>query len=252
MRLRDHFAAEIEAGTLAPGARLPPERDLAQQFSITRVTLRQALSILEAEGLIFREERRGWFISPPRVRYDPTANASFTQSISRQGRLSGTKVLSKQKTVASLFESRLLDCADGDPLFVISRLRTVDARAVLVEQTHIRADRCPGLLDHPLDGSLTDLMADKYGIIEHRVHISMRPTAISEFPAKALGVAVGTPGLYLIRTIVDQHDKVIEIDEEFWRHDAIDICISTTGTPVENSSDYDLEKQHGAGEPAAP
>ncbi|MFQ5458544.1 MAG: GntR family transcriptional regulator, partial [Myxococcota bacterium] len=95
MRFRDHFAAMIEVGTLAPGTKLPSERALAEEFSLTRVTVRQALIRMEAEGLIFREERRGWFVSPPRVRYDPTANTSFTESITEQGRVAGTTVLSK-------------------------------------------------------------------------------------------------------------------------------------------------------------
>ena len=97
MRFRDHFAALIEAGRLVPGAKLPTERVLAEEFSITRVTVRQALTRMEAEGLIFREERRGWFVSPPRVHYDPTANTSFTKSIAEQGRAAGTQILSKQQ-----------------------------------------------------------------------------------------------------------------------------------------------------------
>ena len=229
LRFRDHFAAVIEAGALAPGAKLPPERALAEEFSITRVTVHQALIRMEAEGLIFREERRGWFISPPRVRYDPTANTSFTESVAEQGRVVGTTVLSKREVPASQWESTHLGCAVGDPTFIISRLRTVDGRAVLVEQIHVKAERCPGLLDYPLDQSLTDLMSEKFGIVEHRAEINMRPTALSEIPAKALGVAVGTPGLYLSRTVLDQFDEVVELDQEFWRHDAIDICVSATG-----------------------
>ena len=229
VRFRDHFAAMIEAGTLAPGTKLPPERALAEEFSITRVTVRQALTRMEAEGLIFREERRGWFVSPPRVRYDPTANTSFTESVIEQGRVAGTTILSKQQVAASQWESTHLGCALGDPIFVINRLRTVDGRAVLVEQIHIRAERCPGLLDCPLDRSMTGLMAEKFGIVEYRTQINMRPTALSEFPAKALGVAVGTPSLYLSRTILDQFNEVVELDQEFWRHDAIEICVSATG-----------------------
>ncbi|MEE8394048.1 MAG: UTRA domain-containing protein [Rhodospirillales bacterium] len=229
MRFRDHFAAMIEAGTLAPGTRLPPERALAEEFSITRVTVRQALIRMEAEGLIFREQRRGWFVSPPRVHYDPTANTSFTESITEQGRVAGTTVLSKQQVAASKWESTHLGCAVGDPVFIISRLRTVDGRPVLVEQIYVKAERCPGLLDYPLDQSMTDLMASKFGIIEHRAQINMRPTALSEVPAKALGVAVGTPSLYLSRAILDQFDEVVELDQEFWRHDAIDICVSAAG-----------------------
>jgi len=229
VRLRDHFAAMIEAGTLAPGTKLPPERALAEEFSITRVTVRQALTRMEAEGLIFREERRGGFVSPPRVCYDPTANTSFTESIAKQGRAAGTTILSKQRVAATQWESDHLGCAVGDPIFVISRLRTVDGRAVLVEQIHVKAERCPGLLDYPLDRSMTGLMAEKFGIVEHRTQINMRPTALSEFPAKALGVAVGTPSLYLSRTILDQFDEVVELDQEFWRHDAIEICVSAAG-----------------------
>ncbi len=229
VRFRDHFAAMIEAGTLASSTKLPPERALAEEFSITRVTVRQALIRMEAEGLIFREERRGWFVSPPRVRYDPTANTSFTESITEQGRVAGTTILSQQRIAAAQWESTHLGCAVGDPVFFISRLRTVDGRAVMVEQIHVKAARCPGLLDYPLDQSMTGLMSEKFGIIEHRSQINMRPTALSGFPAKALGVAVGTPSLYLSRTILDQFNEVVEVDQEYWRHDAIEICVSAAG-----------------------
>ena len=236
IHFRDHFASMIEVQTLAPGSKLPPERTLAEEFEISRVTVRQALIRMEAEGLIFREERRGWFVSPPRIRYDPTANTSFTESITKQGRVAGTTVLSKQQVVASKWISNLLRCAVGAPIFIISRLRSVDGRAVMVEQIHVNAKRCPGLLDYPLDQSMTDLMLEKFGIIEHRTQISMRPTALSDQPAKALGASVGTPSLYLSRTILDQLKEVIEFDHEFWRHDAIDICVSTVGNLEEETN----------------
>lgn len=231
MRFRDHFAAMIEAGTLAAGAKLPPERTLAEDFSITRVTVRQALTRMEAEGLIFCEERRGWFVSPPRVRYDPTANTGFTTSLAEQGRVAGTSVLSKQMVTASHWESTHMNCPTGTPLFLINRLRTVDGRAVLVEQIYIKARRCPELLEHPIDQSLTDLMSREFGIIEQRVLINMRPTALSGIAAKSLGVAAGTPSLYLSRTILDQSGEIFELDQEFWRHDAIDICVSAATEP---------------------
>ncbi len=229
LRIRDHFASLIEAGTLAPQSKLPPERAVGDAFGITRMTIRQALFQLEAEGLIYRLNRRGWFVSPPRLRYDPTTNTSFTESITEQGRAAGTTILSKQQVAASQWESDHLGCAVGDPIFIISRLRTVDGRPVLVEQIHARAERCPGLLDYPLDQSMTSLMEEKFGIVEHRTQINMRPAALSEFPAKALGVAVGTPSLYLLRTILDQFNEVVEFDQEFWRHDAIEICVSAAG-----------------------
>ena len=224
-RIRDHFASLIEAGTLTSGMKLPPERVLSHEFRITRVTVRQALMQLEAEGLIFRENRRGWFVSPPRIRYDPTANASFTEIVTEQGRVAGTTVLSTERIAASPWESKNLSCAVGDPIFLIRRLRSVDGRAVLVEHLHVKAERCPDLLEYPLDRSLTELMAEKYGIIEHRARINMRPTALPEPHAHALGVTAGTASLYLSRIIHDQFDNVFEFDQEFWRHDALDIWV---------------------------
>ena len=159
------------------------------------------------------------------IRYDPTANASFTEIVTEQGRVAGTTVLSTERIVASPWESKNLSCAVGDPIFLIRRLRSVDGRAVLVEHLHVKAERCPDLLEYPLDRSLTELMAEKYGIVEQRARINMRPTALPEPHAHALGVTAGTASLYLSRIIHDQFDNVFEFDQEFWRHDALDIWV---------------------------
>ncbi|MDF5919596.1 GntR family transcriptional regulator [Pseudomonas aeruginosa] len=59
---------QIERGLLARGSKPPSERQLSELFSTTRITLREALGQLEDQGLIYREERRGWFVSPQRLR----------------------------------------------------------------------------------------------------------------------------------------------------------------------------------------
>jgi DNA-binding GntR family transcriptional regulator len=225
VRIRNHFAALIDSGALASGAKLPPERILQDQFKVTRNTIRQALIQMETEGLAYRERRRGWFISPPRITYDPTTNASFTESVARQGRVPGTAVLSKERIVAGGWEAAKLGCNEGDPVFLIRRLRSVDERVVLIEHLYVNAAHCPDLLDFPLDSSLTQFMSEHYGIIECRTRVSMRPTAMPESQAQALGVAVGMPSLCISREIRDQHDRIIEFDQEYWRHDALDIIV---------------------------
>jgi DNA-binding GntR family transcriptional regulator len=59
-------------------------------------TLRQALQQLEAEGLVYRENRRGWFVSPRRTRYDPTRISAFMDHVSTQGRSPRTECLQAQ------------------------------------------------------------------------------------------------------------------------------------------------------------
>lgn len=55
----------IGSGQLAAGQQLPAERALSERFATTRITIKEALSSLEADGLIYRAERRGWFVAPP-------------------------------------------------------------------------------------------------------------------------------------------------------------------------------------------
>ena len=57
--------ARIALGEFSADGKLPSERALSEQFSTTRITLQEALGQLEAQGVIYRQVRRGWFISPP-------------------------------------------------------------------------------------------------------------------------------------------------------------------------------------------
>ena len=99
VRVRDHLVGLIDAGVLAPDSRLPAERELSETFQMTRVTAHQALEQMEAEGRIYRLSRRGWFVSPPPLRYDPSINASFTRNVAASGRKPGTRVLSSDTVV---------------------------------------------------------------------------------------------------------------------------------------------------------
>ena len=84
---------QIERGLLARGSKLPSERQLSELFSTTRITLREALGQLEDQGLIYREERRGWFVSPQRLLYNPLVRSHFHAMVADQGRVPETEVL---------------------------------------------------------------------------------------------------------------------------------------------------------------
>src|SRR3990167_6439970 len=77
---------QIEHGLLPSGSQLPAERKLSEVFDTTRITLREALGQLEAEGLVYREERRGWFVSPARVTYNPRSE-EHTSELQSQSNL---------------------------------------------------------------------------------------------------------------------------------------------------------------------
>ncbi|HYG41514.1 MAG TPA: FCD domain-containing protein [Bordetella sp.] len=63
-RFTQYLREQLASGTLAPGARLPAERLLAEQFRISRGTVRRALKQLEAEGRIIGIRGSGTFVQP--------------------------------------------------------------------------------------------------------------------------------------------------------------------------------------------
>lgn len=225
LQLRDTIASQISSGMMAEHSKLPSERELTSTHDINRVTVRQALMQLESEGLIYRLLRRGWYVSPPRLFYDPTQNVGFMDNVRAQDRLPTTIILSKEEIPASPLAANQLNVAQGAPVFSLQRRRTIDSLSVLVEHIHVNAELCPGLLDISLDRSLTKIFKDHYDILISRTKVNMYPAPLNDTQAEELKVVAGAPGLFLARTSYDQHDNIIEYDQEYWRHDALEISI---------------------------
>jgi len=72
----------IRSGDIAPGARLDNQRRLAEDFDVTLMTLRQALEVLEREGLIMRRHGLGTFVALPSVDYDILNFRAFAGDLS--------------------------------------------------------------------------------------------------------------------------------------------------------------------------
>lgn len=234
--LRDQIAARIETGELPRGEKLPSERQMQDGAGIARGTIREALFQLEAEGLIYRRDRSGWYVSPEAVTYDPTRWAGFMTYVAEQGRRPETQTLSSVETPAG-DAGRLLGVDPTAKIYLITRRRLVDGRPVLVERIMVNPGLAPDLFRFSLDGSLTRILKAEYGVEVVRNRVDMRPCALIRDEAAALGVKSGTPGLKVVRSSFDKDGKVVEYDQEFWRHDAVRIHVDTE---VENDPKPDL------------
>lgn len=226
--LRDQIALGIGMGRIPPGARLPSERQLQVGAGTARGTVREALFQLEAEGLIYRRDRSGWYVSPPAVTYDPTRWSGFMTYVAEQGRTPSTELLNHETVPASAGVADIFRLVPGRPLYAIRRRRSIDGRPVLVERIMVDPALAPGLLDHALDGSLTRVLTSVYGVTVARNRVDMRPCALVKAIADELGAKSGTPGLLVVRTSFDGAGRVVEYDEEYWRHDAIRVHIDLT------------------------
>ncbi|CAI0788819.1 HTH-type transcriptional regulator frlR [Serratia entomophila] len=219
------LAARIASGEFSAGGKLPSERALSEQFSTTRITLQEALGQLEAQGVIYRQVRRGWFISPPRLIYNPLQRSHFHAMAQQQGRDAHTEVIDSGRVQADAALARRLELPEGAEVYRIRRLRSIDGRAVLYCEHYLNPAYFAGILDEDLTQSLTGLYAERYDIRYGRVRFDMLPTLLPQQAAAMLKVTYGSPALFITRVNRDQHDRVIDCDLEYWRYDALHIDV---------------------------
>lgn len=225
--IKAQLQARIQSGALKSGDKLPSERELCTIFNTTRVTIRESLALLEASGAIWRSDRRGWFVTPQRLWLDPTQNTNFHKLCLEQGREPKTVMLEGQVTTVPVTAMSALQLQPFDQIYLLNRLRYADGRAICYCQNHCLPARVPDLLNHNLNGSLTEIYQQHYGLMYTSMHLSFYPTAMPADAAEALGVIEGRPALLLSRLNYDQHGRILDLDIEYWRHDSLRIEVDT-------------------------
>ncbi|KJR39879.1 MFS transporter [Vibrio navarrensis] len=226
-RIKSTIRAQINAGVWFQGQKLPSERELSGLFATTRITIKDALVSLETEGLIYREERRGWYVSPERICYNPLSRSHFHQMVRDQHRIAETRLLHVSREMARGEYANVLEIEATTPIYVIERLRFIDGRVVLFVENVLKAALFPAILQENLTGSLTGLYRQKYGYETHRSRFEVVPTSAPAHVAKALNLAQGQPVLKICRVNYKQDGELIDCEFEYWRPDAVMIRIDS-------------------------
>ncbi|OOF12703.1 MULTISPECIES: UTRA domain-containing protein [unclassified Salinivibrio] len=230
--IKQNLREQIQAGVIHQGQKLPSERELSELYGTTRITVKDALVSLETEGLIYREERRGWYVSPERIVYNPLSRTHFHQMIREQDRSADTRLLRVRNEVASSEYARALDAGSMLPIHIIERLRYIDGRAVLFVENVLKAALFEGILTEDLTQSLTGIYRDKYHYETKRSRFEVIPTSAPAHVAKALNLANGQPILKICRINYKQDGELMDCEFEYWRPDAVVIRIDSVDPTV--------------------
>jgi GntR family transcriptional regulator len=133
--LRYHQIAQtlrerIATSGQGPGERLDNQRSLAREFGVTLMTLRQALDLLERDGLIARRHGLGTFVARPAIDYDILQLRALAGDLSALGEDVATRFLRSHFAAADRRVAEALGLAQQAEVFVLERLRLVDGEPV--------------------------------------------------------------------------------------------------------------------------
>jgi DNA-binding GntR family transcriptional regulator len=231
LSVRDDLADRISSGQIAPGDRLPPEPDLANELGVSRATLREALRSLEEDGFVTRRRGAGTFATHrPRLPNNLDVNFGVTQMISAAGMRPGTTSAEVREEAVGPEEARALELEPGEAVLVLERVRTADDRPVVFSRDVVPAARLrAGSLERLARGSIYELLAREAGRTVHHGVVTIEPAKASRRLAKALGVKTGALLLYLRQVDYDREGVPVLLSDEHHVADAFEFNVVRRG-----------------------
>jgi GntR family transcriptional regulator len=235
--------ASILEGTLAGGERLPSENELAERYETSRPTVRRALALLKAEGLVNTEQGRGAFVRPqPHVRlllsgaafrrHRRAGVSGFSAQVLEQGQTPEQRVLEAGSTSAPREVALRLDVDEGARVVVRRRLFLVNGKPVALCDSYYPADLADGTpLAEPenIEGGAYGLIEDRSGPIRRRLKRSvddLEARMPTPEEVAALELAPGVPVVRTLRTVyasdgapVEMQDTVAAADKHQFRYE---------------------------------
>jgi GntR family transcriptional regulator len=208
------YVRELVAGS-APGSAAPSERELVTQFGVARMTVRQALDALVAEGLLERIPGRGTFVARPRR--VATRITGYTEEMTRRGLLAESQTLVARREQAGPGVARALNLTEGDAVIHWRRLRRGDAVPVCLEDNYLNEILLPGFLQSGMPTSLYDALAAR-GLRPTWAEDSISADVATAEEADLLEIAPGAVVLrHSRRGMVG--DKIVNVSRSVYRAD---------------------------------
>jgi GntR family transcriptional regulator len=221
-QLKQVLQSDIERGVYKPGERLPSEPELTRQYGVSRITVRQALDELEAEGRVVRRHGKGTYVAEPRIEQELVRLTDFVEDMQQAGQHPSSRVLAFVHEPALPAIAKALNIANGTEVVRVDRLRLAGGRPIAYDTTWL-----PLRYGDLLSGM--DLTRETiYHILEERYAIPVLSGAFYITAAEAtaqqaahLEVAPGSALLVIQRISYTTADEPIYIQERYYRPDRV-------------------------------
>lgn len=216
-RVRQYLVGLIEGG-MEPHARMPTERDLAEQFGTTRLTVRRVLDQLGHEGRVYRTQGAGTFVSEPRIAKSVDLT-SFSDDMRARGLKPGSLGTKIESISAGADIGARLQISPRDAVIHIARVRIADGVPMCLEHCYMPASLVPGLEVRELQGSLYETLWRDFGVRADKAEQSIRATVLDGDNARALSVPEFSPAFQVERIAYDARGRRIEYAVSIYRGD---------------------------------
>lgn len=220
-QIKEIIQEMIENDELKPGDAIPTERELCEIQGVSRMTVNKAILTLVNEGVLYREQGRGTFVSKPKFMKQLSRLKGFTEEMDAQGFKTSTKVLSFEVKEATKQNKTILKLPDSESLVIeISRLRIGDNVPIALETELIPYYMFRDMTKESIDGkSLYDVFRTRYKCFPKKAIQTIEPIKVNDYEAEFLNLEYESLALLFKRTTFNENEVPIEYTKSIYRSD---------------------------------
>ncbi len=220
-RLRDRLKDLIHSAALKPGDRLPSEYRLADEFVVSRATVREAVRALIADGLLITRQGQGTFVAAkPPIDSGLEELDTVTRMIERHGYRAGATGTRIAIEEADQGLAGSLSIPVGTPVVRIERIRTADGEPVVLSRNKFPRALIPEMPEGAaLSGSLLEFLERRSGIRVTQAVATLRPIGADHQLARSMRVPKGTPFLLFEQVHYAEGNRPCLYCEDYYRSD---------------------------------
>jgi len=226
VQIRESLRKAIVEESLCPGDKLPAEDELAAQYGVSRMTVRQGILDLIDDGVLYRRHGVGTFVAQPQVERDHTRLTNFFETSAAHGIEASVRVLIADILPARLKVANALAVKEGELVIRIKTLRLSDGIPVTIHDAHFPYKLFPQLLQEDLEAQHVWTYIEQYGFRIKRAVQRLEAREADDELAHYLGIEVGAPVLYKERTVYTDEGTPIEFTYCYNRGDRYSLTVT--------------------------
>lgn len=200
VQLSDIFVKNIENDDWPVGSQIPTEEDLCKTYKVSRATVRNALIRLVRQGLLIRKPGVGTFVSKKITGNTLLMFTNLKEVVLEPIEDFSTKVVAQ--TIIMPFDDigKRLEVSDDKHIIYLKRLRSIEDKPFLIQESYIPFHICPKLLEESLENiSLFEILEKKYDIRITSIKNYFDITFLTIEEGKIFEYPKGSPAILLIQ-----------------------------------------------------
>jgi GntR family transcriptional regulator len=221
-QLEDIIRQKLENEEWLPNRPIPSENEISKMYGVSRMTARAVITRLVHEGLLYRSQGIGTFVSVPKIISKPLSQVGIREQLEQMGYEITTKLINIAQVIPPARILKELRLKKNAQVYVVERIRYIKEEPLSLHTSYVPVDLCSNLEMRDIEKiQLCDILEKEYNLKIIKVVETLESSMATLKEAKMLSVKKGSPLLLLENTVYTSGELPFEYTKVLFRGDKI-------------------------------